>query len=328
VKPCLGGGGPSSTGLGPLTAYALRRLGTLVIVVVLSVAVVFVTIGSVYGSIRGHVTVWHQLGRLPGHLVRVFGHLDLGYDERRHQLASTSLWEGLPVDAAVMLGGLACGIVIGILCGLIGGPRPKSAVDSGLLFGSSVVLSVPVYLVAAVVIYEFSNTAGTHQIGFISGPGDYTDYTAITRDPIAWLHAMWVPWLIVGAPLAAVIYRMTRSGMREEMGADYVRTARAKGLTERLVFRRHAFRAALPTALGTVSVTAPAVVVNTILLETAMEMPGLFTRLDVSQQAGEFALTPPFPIMEALVLETTILIATGIFVCDLLHAWLDPKIRR
>jgi peptide/nickel transport system permease protein len=311
-----------------LTAYAIRRLATLGAVVVLSVAAVFVFLGSLYGSIYGHVTVWHQFGKLPGHLVRVFGHLDLGYDELRHQLVSASLWEGLPVDAALMLGGLACGIVIGIALGVLAGPRPKSAVDRGLLFGSSVVLSAPVYLVAAVVIYEFSGSAGMHQIGIVSGPGDYTDFTSITRDPIAWLHALWVPWLIVGAPLAAIAYRMTRAAMRDELGADHVRTARAKGLTERLVFRRHAFRAALPTVLGTVSVTVPTVVVNTILLETAMEMPGLFTRLDVSQQTGEFALVPPFPIIEVLVLEAAVLIATGIFVCDLLHAWLDPKIRR
>jgi peptide/nickel transport system permease protein len=267
------------------------------------------------------------LGELPGHLVRVFGHLDLGYDEFRHQLASTSLWEGLPVDAAVMLGGLACGIVTGIGLGLIGGPRPGSAVDSGLVLGSSVALSAPVYLVAAVLVYEFSGSAGAHPIGLVSGPGDYSDFTAITHDPIAWLHAVWVPWLIVGAPLAAITYRMTRAAMREELSADHVRTARAKGLSERMVARRHVFRAALPSVLATVSVMSPTVVINTILVETAMAMPGLFTRLDVSQQAGEFVLTPPFPIMEALVLEATVLIATGIFICDLLHAWLDPKIR-
>jgi peptide/nickel transport system permease protein len=308
-----------------VTAYALRRLVTLVTVVVLSVAVVFVFVGSLYGSILGHVTVWHQLGKLPGHLVRIFGHLDLGYDDGRRQLMSASLWEGLPVDASLMLGGLASGLVIGIALGLLSGPRPRSVVDRGLLLGSSAILSVPVFVLAAFVVYEFSGSSGTHGIGIISGPGDYTP---ITHDPVGWLHAMWVPWLIVGAPLAATTYRMTRSQMHEELASDYVRTARAKGLSERQVFRRHTFRAALPAVLGTVSVTTPTVVVNTILLETATEMPGLFTRVDISPQAGELALTPSLALIEALVLEAAILIATGIFLCDLLHAWLDPKIRR
>ena len=308
-----------------MIGYALRRLLGLAAVVVLSVAFTFVVLGSSYGSIYGHVTVWHQLGELPGHLVRVFGHLDLGYDAHFQQPASQSLIQGLPVDAALVLGGLVCGIVIGLGLGLIGGPRPKSVVDGGLMFGSSVILSAPVYLLATVVLYEFSSTTGRLHLGFVSSPGDYA---AITRDPVAWLRAMWVPWLIVGAPLAAVTYRMTRSVMREGLEADFVRTARAKGLRERLVMSRHVFRAALPAVLGTVSVTVPTVVINAILLETAMEIPGLLTRFDISPQVGDNFHTPAFPIVQALVLETTVLVAGGIVICDLLHAWLDPKVRR
>jgi peptide/nickel transport system permease protein len=308
-----------------LISYVLRRLGALAAVVVLSVALTFVILGSLYGSIYGHVTVWHQLGRLPGHLVRVFGHLDLGYDDHYRQVVSRSLWQGLPVDAALVLGGLVCGVVIGLVIGLIGAPRARSAVDSGLMLGSSVILSAPVYLLATVFIYEFAGTTGTLHLGFVSDVGAYAP---VTRDPVAWLHAMWVPWLIVGAPLAAVTYRMTRAVMRDSMEDDYVRTARAKGLVERIVMGRHVFRAALPAVLQTVSVTVPALVVNAILLETAMELPGLFARFDVSPQVGDNFHTPGFSIIQVLVLETTVLVATGIFICDVLHAWLDPKVRR
>jgi peptide/nickel transport system permease protein len=292
-----------------LIAYALRRLAALAAVVVLAVALSFVIIGSLFGSIYGHVTVWHQLAKLPGHLVRVFGHLDLGYDQKYRQVASRSLWQGLPVDSALVLGGLVCGIAIGLVVGVIGAPRGRSAVDGGLMLGSSVILSAPVYLLAAVFIDEFAGTTGRLHLGFVSDVGAYT---AINRDPLAWLHAMWVPWLIVGAPLEA----------------DYVRTARAKGLVERVVMRRHVFRAALPAVLGTVSVTVPTVVVNAILLETAMELPGLFTRFDISPQTGDKFTSPSFTIVQVLVLETTVLVAVGIFICDVLHAWLDPQVRR
>lgn len=308
-----------------MIAYAVRRLFTVVAVVVLGYAGAYVLLGSLYGSIYGHVTVWHQLGELPGQLVRVFGHMDLGYDETYRQPVSQSLWQGLPVDAALMLGGLVCGIVIGLVFGLISGPRAKSTADSGLLVGSSVVLSIPVYLMATVVLSTLSHTTGSLDIGFVSGAGDYT---AITHDPIAWLHAMWVPWLIVGAPLAAITYRMTRTVVRMDLNADFVRTARAKGVGERLVMRRHVLRAALPAVLGTVSVTVPTVVVNAILLETSMEMPGLFTRFDISPQTGDKFASPSFAVVQALVLETTALVAVGIFICDLLHASLDSQIRR
>jgi peptide/nickel transport system permease protein len=313
------------SGCGRLIAYAVRRLATIVAVVILAVAGSWVILGSLWGSIYGHVTVWHQLARLPGQLVRVFGHMDLGYDEIYRQPVSHSLWQGLPVDAALMLGGLVCGIVIGLAFGLFGGPKAKTPADSSLLFGSSVLLSLPVYLMAAVVIATFSNVTGSHRLGFVSGPGDYK---AITHDPIGWLQSMWVPWLIVGAPLAAITYRMTRAAVRTDLEADFVRTARAKGVRERLVMRRHVLRAALPAVLGTVSVTVPTVAVNTILLESAMELPGLFTRFDISPQVGDKFTTPSFAVIQALVLETSALVAIGIFICDLLHAWLDPQIRR
>jgi peptide/nickel transport system permease protein len=308
-----------------LIAYALRRFVVLGAVVVLSIAATFVILGSSYGSIYGHVTVWHQLGRLPAHLVRVFGHLDLGYDKFYRQPISHSLLQGLPVDAALMLGGLVVGVAIGLGIGLLTGPRARSAVDGVLMLGSAAVLSIPVYLIGNVVIDEFSNTTGRHRLAFISGPGDYR---AITHDPIGWLHGMWVPWLIVGAPLAAVTFRMTRAVMREGLDADFVRTARAKGLSERLVMRRHVFRAALPAILGTASVTVPTVVVNAILVESAMEIPGLLRRFDISPQTGDKFTSPPFPLVESLVLETTVLIVAGILICEVLHAWLDPQIRR
>jgi len=316
------------SGRGRLIAYALRRLATIVAVVVLAVTGSWVILGSLWGSIyppNGHVTVWQQLAHLPAQLVRVFGHMDLGYDQFYRQPVSHSLWQGLPVDAALMLGGLVCGIVIGLAFGLLGGSKAKTPADSSLLFGSSVLLSLPVYLMAAVVIATFSNVTGSHGLAFVSGPGDYT---SVTHDPIGWLQSMWVPWLIVGAPLAAITYRMTRTAVRTDLEADFVRTARAKGVRERLVMRRHVLRAALPAVLGTVSVTVPTVAVNTILLESAMELPGLFTRFDISPQVGDKFTTPSFAVIQALVLETSALVAIGIFICDLLHAWLDPQIRR
>jgi peptide/nickel transport system permease protein len=303
---------------------ALRRLATLAAVVVLAYGLTWVALGSLYGSIYGHVTVWHQLGSLPHQLVRAFGHLDLGYDDVYQQPAGESLRQGLPIDGALMLGGLVVGTTLGVLLGLVGGPRPKSAVDSALLVGSSLVISAPVYLVAFVVVAEFSPGTGDHGIGFLSSPGDYT---AITRDPLRWLQAMWVPWVIIGAPLAAVTYRMTRSLLRDELEADHLRTARAKGLRERVVMRRHALRAVLPGVLNVVTVMVPTVVANTVLLETAMELPGMFRRLDVSPQTGDNFQTPEFSVIQAMVLDGALLIAVGLFLCEVLHARLDPKMR-
>jgi peptide/nickel transport system permease protein len=307
-----------------VTAFALRRVGALVAVVVLTPAVTFVFLGSVYGSIYGHVTVWHQIAVLPRYLVRVFGHLDLGYDEIYRQPVGATLRQGLPVDLALMLVGLVVGSVAGVLLGLLAGPRPRTVADSALLLGATVAMSVPVYLLGAIVLYELAPGIGAHPIAFLSGPGIYRP---ITQSPLRWLHALWVPWCIVGAPLGAVAFRMTRSVLREGMEADWIRTARAKGLPERLVIRRHALRIGLPTVLEAITVSVPAVVANTILLESAMELPGMFVRFDVSRQVAYSFHTPSFPVIQGLVLDGAVLIGLGIFICEVLRGWLDPQVR-
>lgn len=307
-----------------MIAFGLRRGGALVAVVVLAPALTYVVLGAVYGSIYGHVTVWHQVVHVPHYLVRVFGHLDLGYDDVRRQPVGDTLRNGLPVDAALTLGGLAVGTAAGILLGVLCGPRPRSRRDSSMLMASTIALSVPVYVLAAVLVYEFSPGIGAHPVGFLSGPGTYRP---LTHDPLAWLHSLWLPWLLVGAPLAAVTLRMTRSVLHEGMTAEWARTAIAKGLPEKLVLRRHALRAGMPTVLETVTVSVPAVIANAILVESVMQLPGMFIRFDVSRQVAYSFHNPAFPLIQGLVLEGAVLVAVCVFLCEILRGWLDPRVR-
>jgi peptide/nickel transport system permease protein len=136
-----------------------------------------------------------------------------------------------------------------------------------------------------------------------------------------------VPWLIVGAPLGAVTFRMTRQVLHEELGADHIWTARAKGLSEQMVVRRHALRAGLPAIIGLAAVSVPVLVFNTILVETAMEIHGMFARFDVSPQVGVVHI-PSIDLIQGLVLDSAIVIAVGLFACGVLHDRLDPQIRR
>lgn len=307
-----------------MVARAFRRLGALTAVVVLAPAVTYVIYGSVYGSIYGHATVWHQIAHDPQYLVRVFGHLDLGYDDAYAQPMSHSFLEGLPIDLALVIGGLMVGLAAGLLAGLVAGPRPRSVPDAALTLASSIVMSMPVYLLSLVVVVEVAATTGDHPVSWVSGPGQYVP---ITRDPVRWLQSLWVPWLIVGAPLGAVTFRMTRQVLHDELGADHIRTARAKGLSERLVVRRHALRAGLPPILNLAAVTIPVLVFNAILVETAMEIHGMFSRLDVSPQVGVVHI-PSIDLLQGLVLDSAIVIAAGLFLCQVVHDRLDPQVRR
>jgi peptide/nickel transport system permease protein len=145
------------------------------------------------------------------------------------------------------------------------------------------------------------------------------------EDPLRWLQAMWVPWLAIAAPLAAMCHRMTRASLMESVTEDFVRTARAKGLHERAVMGRHALRAAVPPVIGLVSVNIALLVSNVILVEPAFNLPGFFRQADIGQFRGEQSHIPGNDVIQALVIEASFLIAVTMFLADVLRARLDPR---
>ena len=162
------------------------------------------------------------------------------------------------------------------------------------------------------------------QIPFLSW---YGGYVSPGQDPLGWLQSLWVPWVVLAIPLAAMCHRMARASLVEVMDADHVRTARAKGLREAVVMRRHALRAALPPVLGLVSVSVALMVTNVILIETAFNLPGFFRQAHVGQFLGELGHLPSPEVVQALILEAAVLISVTMLIADLLLARLDPQVR-
>jgi peptide/nickel transport system permease protein len=160
------------------------------------------------------------------------------------------------------------------------------------------------------------------QIPFLSWYGGYVSFG---QDPLRWLQAMWVPWLVIAAPLAAMCHRMTRGAVVEAMTEDFARTARAKGLGERAVIGRHALRAAMPSVISLVSVNVALLVTNVVLVESAFLLPGFFHRADVGQFLGENSHVPGLDVIQALVIEAAVLISLTMLLADLVRARLDPR---
>ena len=121
------------------------------------------------------------------------------------------------------------------------------------------------------------------QIPFLSWYGGYVPFA---DSPVRWLQSLWVPWLVLAAPLAAMVYRMTRASLAEALDEDFIRTARAKGVRERIVVRRHALRAALSPVIGLVSVNVALLVTNVIVIERAFNLPGFFRVASIGQFNG------------------------------------------
>jgi len=278
----------------------------------------------VLGALRNEVTVFEQARQLPGYLDDTFLHLSLGpappvFQKSLHDL----VLDGLAVDVALLVGGTLLGVAIGLATGVASGARRRSGTDRALAMGSALALSAPVYLFGFIVLTLFAPQSGyLIQIPFVSWYGGYVPFG---EDPLGWLQALWVPWLVLATPLAAMCHRMTRATMAEALDEDFIRTARAKGMTEKRVVRRHALRAALPPVLGLASVNMALMVTNVVLIEPAFRLPGFFRQADIGQFRGEQSHVPSLDVVQALVLEAALLISVTMLIADLLRARIDPR---
>ena len=303
-----------------LVATIVRRLALIVLVVVAAPSLTFV----IFGALRGGRTLWAQLGLLPAYVTRTFAHFDLGTTGTTAEPVSRILVSGLPVDLGLLAGGLVLGVAIGLMTGTLAGPRAGRGLDRGLNLGSAVGLSAPVYWLAYMALIGFAPDFGRLPVPFASSSGRYASPTS---DPLAWLQALWVPWVVLAIPVAAACHRMTRASLVEVLDEDFLRTARAKGLSERTVLWRHALPAALAPVVALVSASLAAIITNAVLIEVPFNLPGAFRGGDVGQFLGDQARPPPLNVVQALVLEAAAIIAIGSALCDLVLARLDPRVR-
>jgi peptide/nickel transport system permease protein len=304
-------------------AFAVRRLLGLAAVVVVTPSLTFVF----FGALREDTTVGARLRALPGYLSDTFIHWDFGDlgTPAQPDPISHIVLGGLPVDIALLAGGMVVGLALGVAGGVLAGPRRRGAADRALTFGSAAMMSMPVYWLALVGLFFFSPVIGRGRLA-LPFASDYGQYTSLFHDPLQWLQSLWVPWVVLGIPIAAMTHRMVRATLAEIQDEDFLQTARAKGVGERRVQWRHALPAAMAPVLGLVSVNMAFLVTNVALIEPAFNLPGAFRRANIGQFLGETAPAVGTQIVQALVVETALLIAGFVLLCDLLQARLDPRI--
>jgi peptide/nickel transport system permease protein len=132
---------------------------------------------------------------------------------------------------------------------------------------------------------------------------------------------LWLPWIVLGLPLAAITMRMLRATLTETLEEDFVRTARGKGLSPRRVMRKHAIPAASAPVISLVGVTMGTLIVNAILLEYTFSIPGMFSLMTRAMGQGDF------PTIEGVAIGGALLVVTANLLADIVHAWLDPRVR-
>ena len=214
-------------------------------------------------------------------------------------------------------------LLVAVPIGIISAIRQDSVIDYILRFVAIALLGIPVFVLAVFVLLLSSR-----ELGYTPPLTTYRDLVGFppfgTDKPVdVWtnLQIMAMPAIIGGLGTGAIIMRFLRSQMLEVMRQDYVRTAWAKGLRERVVILRHALKNALIPVLTVVGLLLGTIVSANVILETIFVIPGI--GLWVVNAIGQ----SDYPVIQGVVLVVaTILVFTNLLV-DITYAWLDPRIR-
>jgi peptide/nickel transport system permease protein len=238
---------------------------------------------------------------------------DWGRSYRDNQPVLAIIVGRLPATLELMLTAIAIAVALGVAVGVLGAVRRGSIFDALATVGAMVALSIPTFWFGLVVIYIFSLRLGWLPAGsrFTVGDGSLGDYA---RHLIA-------PSLVLALVEVAVWSRYMRGAMLEVISQDFVRTARAKGLSERVVILRHAFRNALLPMIQLAGLELPTLLGGALVTETVFTWPGM-GRLFLDSLGYR-----DYPVIMGVLMVSAVLVLLGSLLADLFSAAADPRIR-
>jgi peptide/nickel transport system permease protein len=223
------------------------------------------------------------------------------------------LWVLLPVTASLAIGAGIIWLSLGILFGVLSAWRAGGWIDRWLTVLALVGVSMPVFFLGAVLSYYIGD-----KLGWLP-PGDYVSFGT---SPSEWFKHLILPWLALSVLFIGVYSRVLRSTILDTVNDDYVRTARAKGLTERQVMVRHVLRNSLIPIVTLFGLDFAAVIGGgAILTESVFSLHGIGQYAAQSVQALDIP-----PVLVITLFGAFVVVIIGAFV-DILYAVLDPRIR-
>jgi peptide/nickel transport system permease protein len=318
-----------------MSRYIIRRLLWGVVLLVLVLALLFVLFRILptadpakirAGRIQSPkiiAEIRHNLGldkSLPAqfwiYIKGIFLHLNLGYSYYSNAPVKELIFNRLPATISLVLGGAVIWLFAGLSVGIISARRAGSKLDRASMGTALVLVSAPEYWLGLLMLFFFASDIG--KIHIFPGAGSYI---GLTTEPAKWFTSLIMPWLVVAAGTAAIYARLLRGSLIETMGEDYIRTARAKGLSERRVVLRHGLRAAINPIVTVLGVDIAILLGSSVLVETVFDIPGI-GRLNYT------AIThSDFPVTEGTVLFAAIFVIVANIVVDVIYAYLDPRVR-
>ena len=236
----------------------------------------------------------------------------LGYSFRQGAEVTDMIIDRLPVTVQLAIGAFILWMLLGVLGGIYASLRRGRWQDRAIVTASLVSYSFPSFFIGLLLIF------------FVIIRGQllpFPSYAPPTEDFVQWLQTMILPWISIALLYAAFYVRLTRNQMLETLSEDYVRTARAKGLPERKVIRKHAFRAGLTPLVTAAGLDFAGLLGGAIITEQIFGLPGL-GKLAI-QSVVEYDL----PLITGVTMLAATFIITMNLVVDVLYAVIDPRVR-
>lgn len=293
-----------------------------------------------------------QFTRYLGEIVRG----DFGESLKDGRPVTTILLERLPMTLEVTIGAMLFSTTFGILLGVVSAVRRNTIVDVSTMAGANIGVSMPVFWLGLMLAYVFAiqfkdtpfwippsgrlssgisipplaeyyhleNLSGIWGAVVTLASNTVTFNALITGNFEVLRDALWhliLPCVAVGTIPLSIIARMTRSSLLEVLGLDYIRTARAKGLLEKVVIFKHAMRNAMLPIVTVVGLSVGGLMSGAVLTETVFALPGVGTQLVRAILSRDYAVVQAFTVVIALIFVFVNLIV------DLSYGFLDPRIR-
>ncbi len=253
-------------------------------------------------------SLWSQYFTTVGSYAR----FDFGvtFDSKGQRTVLENIRETLPVSAELGLYALIIALVLGVSSGLIAGLKQNSWIDHSVMSAAMVGISVPsivlgpIFILVFIMQLQWLPAHGGWEVGLFSGWGQKI-----------------LPAITLGLVYAAYFARLTRGGMLEVIGQDWIRTARAKGLPERLIIFRHALKGAILPAVTFMGPALAHLLVGSVVVEMIFAIPGISKYFVVS------AINRDYPmVMGVVVLYSSFLVCFNLLV-DIAYAYLDPRVK-
>ena len=320
-----------------MTKYIIRRLLMAIPVVFLMILATFVLVQAMPGgpfdaigqrAMPEHIRLllerkygldqplYEQFFRYLGNLLQG----DFGPLFRQSQTVNDIIAQTFPVSIQLGLMSVAVGFIIGIPLGIIAALNHNTTIDYVTTFLAVISVSIPTLVLGPLLIYTFGVKLDWLPIAFWGADPPFTLGFLPPLTTKFFRHAA-MPVFSMGTGMAAGITRLTRAGLLDVLSADYIRTARAKGLRERVVIVTHALKNSLIPVATIIGPLLAAAVTGSFITEQIFALNGMGRRFVDSIGQREYFL------QTSLVLIYGLLLISGNLLVDVLYAWLDPRIR-